>query len=217
MKLIATAVLVYSLGISSIALAQSSNIHIEWGAGPPGSKQWQVSIAPNSVVLFQTYAHYEREDSSEHTIVSNLLVECALTPIQFRALSSNIYSSGIYTVIDRISDVPNLLFYSISREGELIGRFGGVWDGFHIRFTDGETRKILLQGYSNEYLMLCKALGMIDPVIKREIVIAIEWLAKEVSRVAEADPGPLQTDETYNIPEQSGPGYPPQGVGSPDP
>ena len=103
------------------------------------------------------------------------------------------------------------------RNGEVFTRYGGRWDGWFMTFKADKTLKQLHNGYANEYLSLCKAVGMIDPIIKQETSTAIEGLVEEVTRVAEADLGMLQTDQVIDPPEQSGPANPPQDVGSPDP
>ena len=214
MKTITTVIIAFALGILSIARAQSGNIQIEWGYST-GAKHWALHITPTNAVLLQTLQ--SRNQSVEHTVATNVLVECPLTSIQFSVLSSNIQCSGIYTVGDRIDEAPVLPALSATRNGEVLTRCGGRWDGWFITFKDDNILKRLHNSYANEYLSLCKAVGMIDPIIKREVSTAIEWLVGEVTRIAEADPGSLQTNMEIDQPEQAVPGYPPQGVGFPEP
>ena len=214
MKTITTVIIAFALGTLSIARAQSGNIQIEWGYST-GAKQWALHITPTNVLLLQTLQ--SRNQSAEHTVTTNVLVECPLTPIQFRVLSSNIQSSGIYTVGDRIDEVPILPAYFATRDGEVLTRCGGRWDGWFITLKADNNLKRLHNSYANEYLSLCKAVGMIDPIIKQEVSTAIEWLVGDVTRVAQADPGSLQTNMEIDQPEQAGPGCPPQGALSPDP
>ena len=199
MKTITAVIISFAIGAPSITYAQSSNIQIEWGYSTE-AKAWALHITPTNAVLLQ--ALQERNEAAEHTVTTNVLVECPLTPIQFTVLSSNIQSSGVYTIEDRINNTPQLPPYYATRNGVLLMRLGGRWDGWYITFKADNNLKRLHNGYANEYLILCKTIGMIDPIIKQEVSTAIEWLAGEVTSIAEADPGSLQTDNDIEQPEQ---------------
>ena len=185
--------------IPAVTIADTHPIELEWGSSVPGRK-WILSITHTNARL--SHIEHTWHSSADYTVITNHLVDRQLTDTQFRALSDNIQISGIYTVSDHISNVPILPIHAVTSDGEAIEIRRSRWDGWYISFKHGHVQKTMRNGYDNAYLSLCKAVEMIDPIIKQEISVAADWLVREVTRVAEINPGTLDEDMHYEYPNQ---------------